>query len=354
MGFGAAPGFACIRFASFKPFWPLALLQQAPPAIIFAALRHFRGPVLFRGLRPCPRQGAPFWPSGLTLRSSGPAFCGPLTLAVSHQEGAMKTFAAYVIIACLSSTALAGSITENTSWNKEFSAEAVNGVFVLCKSSSKSCATNDLARASKEYLPASTFKIPNAIIGLETGVIKNEHQVFKWDGKPRAMKQWERDLTLRGAIQVSAVPVFQQIAREVGEVRMQKYLKKFSYGNQNISGGIDKFWLEGQLRISAVNQVEFLESLYLNKLSASKENQLIVKEALVTEAAPEYLVHSKTGFSGVGTESNPGVAWWVGWVEKETEVYFFAFNMDIDNESKLPLRKSIPTKIMESEGIIGG
>ncbi|HDU2975216.1 TPA: class D beta-lactamase, partial [Klebsiella pneumoniae subsp. pneumoniae] len=186
----------------------------------------------------------------------------------------MKTFAAYVIIACLSSTALAGSITENTSWNKEFSAEAVNGVFVLCKSSSKSCATNDLARASKEYLPASTFKIPNAIIGLETGVIKNEHQVFKWDGKPRAMKQWERDLTLRGAIQVSAVPVFQQIAREVGEVRMQKYLKKFSYGNQNISGGIDKFWLEGQLRISAVNQVEFLESLYLNKLSASKENQL--------------------------------------------------------------------------------
>ncbi|MBN0856829.1 class D beta-lactamase, partial [Pseudomonas aeruginosa] len=104
------------------------------------------------------------------------------------------------------------------------------------------------------------------------------------------------------------------------------------YGNQNISGGIDKFWLEGQLRISAVNQVEFLESLYLNKLSASKENQLIVKEALVTEAAPEYLVHSKTGFSGVGTESNPGVAWWVGWVEKETEVYFFAFNMDIDNE----------------------
>ncbi|HHE4930617.1 TPA: class D beta-lactamase, partial [Klebsiella pneumoniae] len=80
----------------------------------------------------------------------------------------MKTFAAYVIIACLSSTALAGSITENTSWNKEFSAEAVNGVFVLCKSSSKSCATNDLARASKEYLPASTFKIPNAIIGLET------------------------------------------------------------------------------------------------------------------------------------------------------------------------------------------
>ena len=65
-------------------------------------------------------------------------------------------------------------------------------------------------------------------------------------------------------------------------------------------------------------------------------------------------MHSKTGYSGVGTESNPGVAWWVGWGEKGTEVYFFAFNMDIDNESKLPSRKSIPTKIMASEGIIIG
>ena len=81
MGFGAAPGFACIRFASFKPFWPLALLQQAPPAIIFAALRRFRGPAVFLGPRTSSRPGAPFWPSGLTLRSSGPAFCGPLTLA---------------------------------------------------------------------------------------------------------------------------------------------------------------------------------------------------------------------------------------------------------------------------------
>ncbi len=82
-GFGAAPGFACLHCASFKPFWPPALVQQAPPAIILAVLRRFRGPALFPGLRPSSRLGAPFWPSGLTLRSSGPAFCGPLTLAVS-------------------------------------------------------------------------------------------------------------------------------------------------------------------------------------------------------------------------------------------------------------------------------
>ena len=73
----------CLVQGVFKPFWPPALAQQAPAAIILAALRRFRGPAVFRGLRPSSRQGVPFWPSGLTLRSSGPAFCGPLTLAVS-------------------------------------------------------------------------------------------------------------------------------------------------------------------------------------------------------------------------------------------------------------------------------
>lgn len=264
----------------------------------------------------------------------------------------IKTITSTLFLISFANTVFSASISENVSWNTIFSNESVQGVFVLCKNTSNSCMTNNLDRASTAYIPASTFKIPNAIIGLETGVIDNERHVFKWDGKPQAMKQWEKDLTLRTAIQVSAVPVFQQIAREIGDEHMQKYLNLFAYGNANIEGGIDQFWLEGQLRISAVNQVTFLESLYLNNLPASKVNQLIVKSALVTEATPEYIVYSKTGFSGLGTKSHPGVAWWVGWIEKGTEVYFFAFNMDIDNANKLPSRKSIPLKIMREEGII--
>ena len=264
----------------------------------------------------------------------------------------MKNLLAFIILLFLSEVAFSDPLSENPSWTSEFSNESVNGVFVLCKSSSHTCVTNSSSRATTEFIPASTFKIPNALIGLETGVIRDERQIFKWDGKPRAMKQWEKDLTLRGAIQVSAVPVFQQIARDIGEARMQKFLNSFSYGNANIGGGIDKFWLDGQLRISAIDQVKFLEAFYLSKLPVSKVNQLIVKQAIITEATPDYLVHSKTGYSGTGTKSNPGIAWWVGWVEKGTDVYFFAFNMDIDNESKLPLRKSIPTKIMTSEGIL--
>ena len=89
MGFGAAPGFACIRFASFKPFWPLALLQQAPPAIIFAALRRFRGAALFPGPRPSSRLGAPFWPSGLTVRRSRPPTAAAELRALACEKPAL-------------------------------------------------------------------------------------------------------------------------------------------------------------------------------------------------------------------------------------------------------------------------
>lgn len=266
----------------------------------------------------------------------------------------MRNIAASIILVFFTNTVFSESISENLAWNKEFTNESVHGVFVLCKNSSSSCTTNNAARASAAYIPASTFKIPNALIGLETGVVKNEQQVFKWDGKPRDIEAMGKRLnaTRRNASFCSS-RISANCQRNWRSANAE-IPNSFSYGNANIGGGIDKFWLEGQIRISAINQVMFLESLHLNSLPASKVNQLIVKETLVTEATPEYIVYSKTGYSGVGTEANPGIAWWIGWVEKGTDVYFFAFNMDINNESKLPTRKSIPKKIMANEGVVFG
>lgn len=250
-----------------------------------------------------------------------------------------------------SSLSAATDFSINNEWNDFLESQSIKGVLILCKNSSNSCITNDVVRAKTEYIPASTFKIANSLIGLETGAIKNEYEVFKWDGKPKALKQWEQDLTLRGAIQLSSVPVFQEIARNIGERKMREYLKKFSYGNANIEGGIDKFWLEGRLRISAINQIIFVEKLAHNLLPATNRSQYIVREALITEATSGYVVHSKTGFSGVGTKENPGVGWWIGWIEKGVDTYYFSFNMDIDREGMLPYRKAIPKKLMESLGL---
>ena len=259
------------------------------------------------------------------------------------------------IILFASWAALAGEAIENDQWKGVFTKYSTNGVFILCKESSTSCVTNDESRAAKSYIPASTFKIANALIALEAGVVRSGRQVFKWDGRPRSMKLWEHDFVLRGAMQVSAVPVFQQFAREIGQEKMKAFLKAFNYGNARVGGGIDRFWLDGDLRISALSQVQFLEALYQGKVPVSERNQLIVKDALTSEAAPGYLVRSKTGYSGVNGKIQPAIAWWVGWVEAGTEVYYFAFNMDVHSSEALPARKLIPIEIMNNEGVaIGG
>jgi beta-lactamase class D len=94
--------------------------------------------------------------------------------------------------------------------------------------------SNDFALTKKVFLPASTFKVPNTLIGLETGII-NINTIFKWDGKKRKLKIWEKDLNLHDAFHASCVPCFQELAEKIGPKRMQEYLNKFEYGNSNIS-----------------------------------------------------------------------------------------------------------------------
>lgn len=270
-------------------------------------------------------------------------------MARRMQQGTLLVVLLLLVFA--SSTSIASAIVETSAWNDVFASNSIEGVFVLCRQSRQSCRTNNMTRATTRFIPASTFKIANALIGLETGVIKDERQIFKWDGKAREMQAWEQDFVLKGAMQASAVPVFQQIAREIGATRMQAFLKAINYGNAEIGGGIDRFWLDGDLRISALEQIDFLESLKLGKLPASERNQLIVKDALISAATDKYLLRAKSGYTGSNDKIKPAIAWWTGWVESGTDVYFFAFNMDVLNEEDLSVRKTLPTEIMRREGV---
>ncbi len=279
-------------------------------------------------------------------------------LSVRYDGKFMKRLVFIFFTLFFSGSAFSESLSENQNWKTSFEKNSVVGVIVICKLNAVSCTTNDKNRAVTPFIPASTFKIPNALIALETGVINDSHQIFKWDGKPRGLKQWENDFTLRGAMQGSVVPVFQQFARAIGDENMSKYLRKFDYGNMDSGGGIDHFWLDGKLKISAIQQIEFLKMLYAGKLPASQANQLIVKDALLSELTSNYLIRSKTGYSlgapGYGDHSKPGIGWWVGWIEKGVDVYFFAANIDVVSDGQLPARKAVPTEIMQAEGILIG
>lgn len=256
------------------------------------------------------------------------------------------------LLLSLSPLAAAGDAVHlRPDWNGRFETRGAQGVFALYSLREGSWSTNDEARARRRFSPASTFKIPNAVVAIDTGVVRDERQVFAWDGSPRAMATWRRDHTLRTAMKYSVVPVFQAIARQVGEARMQEYVTGFAYGNADIGGGIDRFWLDGKLAISPVEQIEFLRKLYDNALPASERSQRIVKDILVCEATPDCVVRAKTGYSG---SREPRIGWWVGWVERDDNVYFFAMNLDITDPGRLDDRIAISKDILRAEGVLTG
>lgn len=211
----------------------------------------------------------------------------------------------------------------------------------------------DESRARKGFLPASTFKIPHALIALETGVVADvDKEVIRWDGVPNEIEEWNRDHTLRRAMAHSVVPVFQQIANRIGSERMKQYVEAFDYGNRDIGGAaLDKFWLEGNLRISALEQVRFLQRLHRDDLPVSKNNLALVKDILPEEKTADAVIRSKTGT--LFKEGKPSLGWLVGFAERGGEAAIFAMNIDIHGAPHLAQRMAMTRSILKRIGAIG-
>ncbi|MEX2570893.1 MAG: penicillin-binding transpeptidase domain-containing protein [Gemmatimonadota bacterium] len=185
-------------------------------------------------------------------------------------------------------------------------------------------------RARERFLPASTYKIPNSLIALETGIAADAGFMLEWDGVVPEdgfwIEPWSQNHTLRSAIRNSVVWYYQELARRVGEERMQEYIDRFEYGNQDIGGGVDRFWLEGDLRISADEQVDFLRRMYAGELGISDRSTGILKDILVLEETPGYRLSGKTGTAELSPTRD--LAWLVGYVERGEQVSFFALNLE--------------------------
>jgi beta-lactamase class D len=203
--------------------------------------------------------------------------------------------------------------------------QGATGAFVLYDLNHDQYIRYNPERCAERFLPASTFKVMNSLIGLETGVIPDENYVIKWDGTPYDIPTWNQDHTLKTAIQNSVVWYYQELARRVGQERMQHYVDLANYGNKDISGKIDTFWLEGGLRISADEQVEFLKRLFQGELPLSTRSMNIVKEILVLDRTASYQLSGKTGSVQRVT---PHEGWFVGYLETQGNVYFFATNYE--------------------------
>jgi beta-lactamase class D len=203
--------------------------------------------------------------------------------------------------------------------------DGIHGAFVLYDQNGKSYTRYNAERCAERFLPASTYKIMNSLIGLETGVIPDENYVIRWNGTKYDIPSWNQDHSMKTAIQNSVVWYYQELARRVGKQKMQKYVNAVGYGNDNISGNIDTFWLDGELRISANEQVEFLKRLYKGTLPFSSRTISIVKSILVLEKTEAYQLSGKTGSV---QRIKPHIGWFVGYLKTKNNVYFFATNFE--------------------------
>ncbi len=222
-------------------------------------------------------------------------------------------------------------------FQKFFAAQNAEGCFVLYNLNADSSIRYNPERCAEGFLPASTFKIFNSLVALETGVMADENVVVKWDGVDRGSKEWNQDQTMRTAFQRSAVWFYQEIARRVGEKRMKYYLERERYGNRNMGGELDKFWLSGDLRISPDQQVEFLTRLYKGELGFSERSMNIVKDIMTMESTPGYTLRGKTGWAIPGGDSN--IVWIVGYLERDRNAHIFALNL-LGRGRKYPVREA--------------
>jgi beta-lactamase class D len=228
--------------------------------------------------------------------------------------------------------------------------QGYKGAFVLYDLKKQHTLRYNPQQCAEAVLPASTFKILNSLIGLESGVIPDENYVIKWNGAQYENPVWNQDHTFKSALQNSVVWYYQELARRVGQEKMQAYVSAADYGNRDISGKIDSFWLEGGLRISPDQQIDFLTRFYQEKLPFSQRSFQLVKELLTQEKTDSYRLVGKTG---TVQRTVPYVGWFVGYVERDGKVYIFATNIQGASSDISGVKaREISRNILKSMGLV--
>lgn len=233
-----------------------------------------------------------------------------------------RTIRIAVIIVLVVTVFIQAQTTEfRADFNKYYNQYNVEGSFVLYDQSNDKYIFYNQSQFKQPFTPASTFKICNSLIGLETGVIKDENFIIPWDSVIRRIPAWNKDQDLKTAFKNSTVWYYQELASRVGGEQMKYWLEKANYGNADTLGGIDKFWLTGGLRISPEQQIDFIKRLHNNQLPFSQKTMNLVKNIMIARDTLGYVIRAKTGW---GEQDDTNIGWYVGYMEKENKVYYFA------------------------------
>lgn len=275
----------------------------------------------------------------------------------------MKNWCIFLLFAIIFSGCSPNNVTIDNSLKKFFDDNHVQGTFGIYNNGSGQFTIYNLPRfKDSTYLPASTFKIVNSLIGLETGRITDEKMVIKWDGIIRKFPggdtatAWNKDLTMAEAFKESAVPYYQEVARRVGKDTMQFWLDSLGYASRYkkaVISKIDTFWLDNSVKITADEQLGLVKKLYFDQLPFQKRSMRIVKELMEMEKNSNYTLSYKTGWGF--KENGNAVGWVIGWIVENQHPYFFALNFDgASNINTQVVKMNILKGILKQLGFLQG
>lgn len=272
------------------------------------------------------------------------------------RPGFLILFASFLFISgCISNSAK----TDN-SLKKYFDAKHVDGCFAFLDNANGKITVYNFALDTARFLPASSFKIVNGLIALETGAATDENMVIKWDGVKRTFPNgkeafsWNKDLSFKEAFKVSAVPYFKELARRIGKDTMQLWLDSLGYGSKKITGPIDDFWLDNSLKISPDEQLGLVKKLYFEQLPFRKSVQQIMAGLMLQEDNTAYKLSYKTGWGF--DEAGNSIGWLTGWIEENRHIYFFVtlLKSPDKNFDMATARLAITKDILKSYGFFEG
>lgn len=241
--------------------------------------------------------------------------------------------------------------TEDTVLERVFKDNDVQGTIIISSLDGKNTFIHNCKRAYTRLSPASTFKIMNSIVALEEGVVRDQFVMDTWDGETRVLDTWNQDHNMKTAFRDSCIWFYQNIAKKVGKDTYRAYMKRADYGNQTPESDITRFWLaDGELRITPMEQIQFLRNIIERNHGFSERTYDILKDIMLAAQGETYKIYRKTGAATVNSE---GHGWYVGYIETDSGTWLFALNILMNGLQDYPLRDKVTLECLQAKGIIG-
>lgn len=225
------------------------------------------------------------------------------------------------------------------------------GSFVLYDMNNDTWNIYDMDHATLRTAPNSTYKIYDALFGLEEGIIKPGDSVMAWNGADYPFEAWNADQDLYSAMQASVNWYFEEIDKQLGSSTIQNFIRKIGYGNENVSSDLSSYWMQSTLKISPVEQVQLLTALHNNNFDFAPKHINAVKNAICLFSSEGKNFYGKTGTGRVDGRDVNG--WFVGYIETAGNTYFFATNIQATENATGSKASEISLSILSDIGIWG-